>query len=321
MKILSKQEFAYDVSTITGFTDQTSTELITKSLLGAVTPQNITVRLGLKGTQQIQVMDSTLTFQEGGCGWSPSGTTTFEQVSLTVCPEKVNEALCPDDLYVTYQSLLLTKGQTEEDVPFASQILDFKAKQIQERIEKQLWTADTRSGDCYNGFAVVLISGATGVACSVSGTSFDVSVAYGTNGNPLYEVDKLINALDDEAMAREDLIVWMSYANFRKYVQALTAANYFQNYIGGTSTTNNMSAVHPNTNIKVIPTIGLNGSDSVIIGPAGYMFAGFDLMSDADRLDMWYSKDNDELRIRANYAYGAAVKTWSDINYFAVNGL
>ena len=171
MKILNKQEFAYDVATITGFTDQTSTELITKSLLGAVTPQNITVRLGLKGTQQVQVLDSTLNFQDGGCGWSPSGTTTYTQVALTVCPEKVNEALCPDDLYVTYQSLLLTQGQTETDVPFASQILDLKGRQIQERIEKQLWQAKTVSGDCYNGFITTIASGETGVAVSVALTT------------------------------------------------------------------------------------------------------------------------------------------------------
>lgn len=320
MKILSKQDFAYSVGTITGFTDQTSTELITKSLLGGVTASNITVRLGLKGTQQIQVLDSTLYPQDGSCGWTASGTTTYTQVSLTVCPEKVNEALCPDDLYSTYQSLLLTKGQTEEDVPFAEQIMDLKVAQIQQRIEQKLWTATTDGGDCFDGFKTTIASGQTGVA-AVAGTAFDVTKDYGTAGNPIYEVDLLINGLSDDAMSRDDLIVWMSHANFRKYVQALTKANYFQNYINGTSITDQMHAIHPNTNIKVLPTIGLNGVNSVVIGPAGFMFAGFDLLSDNDSMDMWYSKDNDEVRIRANYNYGSTVKTFSDINYFAVNSL
>ena len=320
MKILNKQDFAYSVGTITGFTDQTSTELITKSLLGGITASNIQVRLGLKGTQQIQVLDSTLYPQDGSCGWTASGTTTFTQVSLTVCPEKINEALCPDDLYSTYQSLLLVKGQTEEDVPFANQIAELKVKQIQARIESKLWTATVLGGDCFNGFKTTIASGQTGVAAS-AGTAFDVTKSYGTAGNPIYEVDLLINALDDDAMSRDDLQVWMSHANFRKYVQALTVANYFQNYINDTEITGQMSAIHPNTNIKVYPTIGLNGVNRVVIGPAGYMFAGFDLMSDADSMDMWYSKDNDEIRLRANYNYGSAVKTFSDINYFAVNGL
>lgn len=319
-KILNRQEFAYEVSTITGFTDQTSTELITKSLLGGITAQNVTVRLGLKGTQQIQVLDSTIYPKDGACGWDPTGKTQYTQVALTVCPEKVNEALCPDDLYSTYQSLLLTQGETEESVPFEEQIISVKSDQIKQRIEQKLWTATTSGGDCFDGYKSVIVSGASGVAAS-SGTAFDVSKSYGTAGNPIYEVDLLINALDDDAMSRDDLIVWMSFANFRKYVQALTAANYFQNYIGSTSTTDNMSAIHPNTNIKVLPTIGLNGEDTVIIGPSGYMFAGFDLLSDSESLDMWYSRDNDEIRIRANYNYGSAVKLWSDVNYFAVNGL
>jgi hypothetical protein len=122
-------------------------------------------------------------------------------------------------------------------------------------------------------------------------------------------------------MSRDDLRVFMSYANFRLYVQALTRANFFQNYIGSTDITGMMEATHPNTNVKVIPTIGLNGSNKVTIGPAEYMVVGFDLLSDSEKLTIWYSKDFDELRMRANYNYGVAIATFGSTAYFAVNGL
>ena len=99
MKNYSKEDFAYVVSSITGFTDQTSTELMMKALVGATTPKVTNVKLGIKGTQQIQILDSSPAFQAGACGWSPSGTTTFSQISLTVCPERINENLCPDALF------------------------------------------------------------------------------------------------------------------------------------------------------------------------------------------------------------------------------
>jgi hypothetical protein len=321
MKKYSKEDFSYVVSSITGFTDQSSQELMAKALIGATTPKYANVKLGIKGTQTLNLVDSTPVFQAGACGWSASGTTTLTQRDITVCPERINESLCPDSLYDTYQSMLLTPGQTEESVPFEQVIADLKVKQIQQRIEQQLWQATTAGGDCFDGFKTLIASGQTGVAVSASGTTFSPSAAYGSNGNPITEVDKLINALDDNAMAREDLVCFMSYANFRLYVQALTRANFFANYIGGTSVTASMEATHPNTNVLVIPTIGLNGSNQITIGPKEYTVVGFDLLQDHERLDIWWSRDNDEVRIRGNYNYGAQVAKFGSTAYFATNGL
>ena len=325
MKILSREQFAYDVASIGGYVDQVGGELLSKALIGATTPKYVNVRLGIKGTQALNLLNSTAYFQDGTCGWNPSGTTTFSQHNITTCAEKYNEALCYKDLYDTYQSMLMAPGQTQESVPFEQQIAELKVKQIQQRIEQQLWQATTAGGSCFNGFSL-LISQSTGntfasAVASSSGTTFSSSAAYGSAGNPITEVDKLINVLDDNAMSREDLRVFMSYANFRLYVQALTRANFFQNYIGSTDITGMMEATHPNTNVKVIPTIGLNGSAQVVIGPAEYMVVGFDLLSDHEKLVVWYSKDFDELRLRANYNYGATIATFGSTKYFATNGL
>jgi hypothetical protein len=320
MKNLSKENFSYVVSSITGFTDQLGGELLAKALIGATTPKYATVRLGIKGTQQLNLLDSNPAFQAGACGWNASGTTTFTQRSITVCPERVNEALCPDDLYPTYQSMLLQPGETETSVPFENVIADLKVKQIQQRIEQKLWQATTGGGDCFNGFKSLISTGTTGVANS-SGVTFSSSAAYGVSGNPITEVDKLINVLSDDAMSREDLVVFMSYANFRLYVQALTRANFFANYIGGTSVTADMEAIHPNTNVKVVPTIGLAGSNQVTIGPKAYTVVGFDLLSDHESMEVWYSKDFNEVRFRANYNYGAQIALFGSTAYFATNNL
>jgi len=324
MKNYSKEDFSYVVSSITGFTDQTSTELMMKALVGGTTAKVSNVKLGVKGTQQIQILDNSPAFQAGACGWSPSGTTTFSQISLTVCPERVNESLCPDALYSTYQSLLLQKGETEESVPFELEIGNLYVKKIQQRIEQKLWQATTAGGDCFQGFKALLVSGATGTAVSDTPTAFSSSATYGTNGNPITEVDKLINALDDNAQAVENLVVFMSYANYRLYVQALTRANFFQNYIGSSTVIGgeaNAFAVHPNSTVKVYPTLGLNGSGRVVIGPSDYFIVGFDALSDSEKLDMWWSRDNDEIRIRGNYNYGAALVRFAGVNYFATNNI
>jgi hypothetical protein len=324
MKILKKENFSYDVATIGSYVDQVGGELLSKALIGATTPKYVNVKLGIKGTQALNLLNSNIVFQAGECGWDPptGTTTTFTQRNITTCAEKYNEALCYQDLFETYQSMLMKPGQTQETVPFEQQIADLKVKQIQQRIEEKLWKATTAGGaDCFMGFKGLIVTGTTGVAASASGTTFSSSADYGANGNPITEVDKLINALSDDAMSREDLRVFMSYANFRLYVQALTRANFFTNYIGSSEITGNMEAVHPNTTVKVIPTIGLNGSNQVTIGPAEYMVVGFDLLSDHEKLVIWYSKDFDELRLRANYNYGAQIALFGSTVYFATNNL
>lgn len=320
MKILSKEQFAYDVASIGSYVDQVGGELLSKALIGGTTAKYSNVRLGVKGTQALNLLNSTAYFQDGTCGWTSSGTTTFTQSNITTCPEKYNEALCYKDLYDTYQSMLMAPGQTSETVPFEQQIADLKVKQIQQRIEQQLWQATTGTS-CFNGLKTLIASGQTGVAVSASGTTFSPTAAYGVNGNPITEVDKLINALDDNAMSREDLVVFMSYSNFRLYVQALVKANFFMNYIGGTDITSMMEATHPSTNVKIVPTIGLNGSNAVVIGPREYIVVGFDLLSDHEKLVIWYSKDFDELRLRANYNYGVTIAKFGSTAYFATNGL
>ena len=320
MKVYSKDEFSYVVSSITGFTDQSSQEIVAKALIGATTPANTTIKLGIRGTQQVQLLNSAPSFQDGACGWNASGTTTFTQVSLASQHERVNEELCFQQLWDTYQSLLLPPGQDPETVPFLNQIIDLKVKQIQQRIETKLWTATTAGGDSFNGFNTLIATGQTSVANS-SGTTFSASAAYGVSGNPITEVDKLISVLSDDALAFDDLVVFMSYSSFRLYNQALVKANFFQNYIGTTNVTNNMSAVHPSTNVKVLPTLGLAGSGKVVIGPAQYMFCGFDLMSDHEKMDAFWSRDFDVLKIRANYSYSAAIASFSGTNYFATNNV
>ena len=322
MKILKKENFSYDVATIGSYVDQVGGELLSKALIGATTPKYVNVKLGIKGTQALNLLNSNIVFQAGECGWDPptGTTTTFTQRNITTCAEKYNEALCYQDLFETYQSMLMKPGQTQETVPFEQQIADLKVKSIQQRIEQKLWQATTAGGaDCFMGFKGLIVTGTTGIGNS-SGTTFNTS-AYGTAGNPITEVDNLINALSDDAMSRDDLRVFMSYANFRLYVQALTKANFFANYIGSSEITGNMEAVHPNTNVKVIPTIGLNGSNKVTIGPAEYMVVGFDLLSDHEKLVIWYSKDFDELRLRANYNYGVTIATFGSTAYFATNNL
>lgn len=321
MKPMTKQQFAYDIaSNLTGFTDQSSTEILTGSLLGAPTAGVVNKRLNVKGSQNVQIMDSTISVQDQSCGWTSSGTTAFSAVTLATDHKAIKEDLCLADLYDTYQSLLLAPGQNSEDVPFLDQIFAKKAAQIADYTEKKLWQATIAGGDAFDGLKALIVSGATGVGHS-AGTAFDSSAAYGTAGNPLYEIDLMLAQVDDDFFSRQDGVIFMSPQNFLKYMSSLTQANFFANYIGGASVTGNMIVNHPNTNIEVRSTQGLGGSNKVVLFPKEYVIFGADLISpDGVGIDGWYSKDFDAFRLSAKWNYSIA-KTNFATKYFVTNNL
>lgn len=326
MKNYSKQDFDYVVSSISGFTDEVGGALLTKALMGATTVKEITQRVGIRGSQSLNLLDSAPVFQAGSCGWNSSGTTTYTQRNITVCQEKVNLEWCSNDLRDSYLSMFLEGGdlQINETTPFENVIAENILQQIQQRVETKIWNATVAGGDCFDGLAALMpTTGNSFTAVSVSGTAFNPAVAYGTNGSPIFEIDKLINALDANAQQLDDLKVFISVPAFRKYVQALTVANYFQNYIGASQQIGSMLnsyAIHPNSNVKVVPTIGIT-DDSAYILPARYTFFGTNLIDDSEKMDVFYSRDFDVLKGRAAYSYGAQVATFGSIKYFATNGL
>jgi len=56
MKILSREQFAYDVASIGGYVDQVGGELLSKALIGGTTARYANVRLGIKGTQALNLL-------------------------------------------------------------------------------------------------------------------------------------------------------------------------------------------------------------------------------------------------------------------------
>lgn len=325
MKNYSKQNFDYVVSTITGFTDEVGGALISKALMGATTVKELSQRVGIRGSQALNLLDSTPVYAAGSCGWSASGTTTYTQRTITVCPEKAQFEWCQDDLRDTYLSMFLEGGDLDinKQAPFENEVAANIVKHVQQRVENKIWNATVSGGDCYDGLKTLIASGETGVAVSVSGTAFNPAVAYGTNGNPIWEVDKLINALDSDAQQLESLKVFVSVANFRKYVQALTAANYFQNYIGGSEAIGSMSnafAFHPNANVKIVPTLGIT-DNYVALLPSELVFFGTNLIDDSEKIDVFYSRDFDVLKGMAKFSHGVQIAKFGSTNYYATNGL
>jgi len=292
-----KYDFGFNLSSLATYTDEVGGELIRRAILEGETAKIIKVQPGIKGSQAINLLDSTLEVQPGSCGWQSSGQTTYTQRDITVCQYKVNEALCPADLNDYWLGQLLTPGSTPETVPFEEQISILKTQQISQWIENEIWNASSAT-TCFSGF-IELVDNLTGSVITVSGTSAI------TSSNGLAQVDLLVEAIPDDVVNRTDWVVFMSHANYRKYLINYRTSNYYH-YSPETSY-EDFKTFHPATNILVHPVGGLNGSNKLVLAPAGYMVLGVDLLSDSETLKMFYSVDFDEVRLRSNFKVGVQI--------------
>lgn len=309
MKKYSNEKFGFDLTSLQTYTDEVGGLLLAEAIVKGKTAELCFVQQGVKGSQAINLLTSTLNVQDGSCGWNASGDTTFTQRDITVCDKKVNEALCPRDLNNYWASAFLNAGSYNEEVPFAEAIAELKVSQIQKYVEEQLWRATTGTS-CFDGFATLISTGTTGVVAVTGATGITAS-------NALAEVDKLVELLPNAVADRDDIIVWMSMANYRKYLINLRNSNYYQPWVVDGDQMSEYITLHPGTNIRVVGTNGIN-TDGVYMGPAEYMVVGVDLMSDEEALQMFYSKDNDEVRVRANFKIGAQI---AFPEYFVTNNL
>ena len=67
---MKKYNFNYDLTGLATYTDEVGGDLIAKAVLKGKTADYVRVQPGVKGTQAINLLDSTLSVQDGSCGWN-----------------------------------------------------------------------------------------------------------------------------------------------------------------------------------------------------------------------------------------------------------
>jgi hypothetical protein len=309
-----KYDFSFNLSSLATYTDQVGGELIRKAILEGETAKIIKVQPGVVGSQAINLLNSNLVVQDGTCGWDASGTTIYTQRNIQTCQYKVNESLCPRDLTDYWVGQLLQPGDYNETVPFEEQISILKTQQISQYCENLMWQA-TSASTCFSGFLELTAQFGTGQTTVTGGIVVTGQTAIASS-TALSQVDNLIEVIPDDVVNRTDWVVFMSHANYRKYLINYRTANYY--HYNPESSYEDFKTFHPATNILVHPVGGLSGSNRLVLAPAGYMVLGVNLMSDAETLKMFYSADFDEVRLRSNFSLGVQI-AWPQ--YVITNGL
>ncbi len=290
----------FNVSALADFNNELAGEFLVKSVIAGSTAEFVTVKEGIKYKEPLNLQEIDLVIQDGfGCVSTESGSATYTQRDLEVCQRSSHDGMCLRDLDKKYIGLLGPEGSYPETFAFASEYASQLVANFQKKNDQFIWTASTGSGDCISGLNTILVSG--------SAATF-VSQSAPTSDNILDIIDEQLENLNVDVQDRDDLTVFMSVSNFRKYIVGLRKAN---NYYYDPSSVENrgslLSAMHPFANLRVVGTVGLQGSDRIVTGPARHIVIGTDLVSDLDNFQLWYDINDDKLKHRIVTKLGVQV--------------
>ena len=295
---------AFDLSTLAPYTDELSLDLIQKAVLNTKLMEYVYVQPGLtSGTVAINLLSGDLTVTDRACGFEPSGDIDFTQVALTLKDKQVKMTACRADLLNYWTSMKMQAGAGAEDIPFAELISEYYVKKIAEYNEGYLI-----NGDGVTDGLVDIITVANG-AILAGGTP-----AAWTPTNALEQALDLYDSVGEAVKDREDLIMVVSPAAYRALTRSLVAANYFHyNSVDG-----NEIIILPGTNVRVVKSSGLIGSNNAFAGPSQFIVVGVGLVDDAESFKMMYDPFEDITKMAAYWRIGVNV---SQVDMFATNGL
>jgi hypothetical protein len=298
---------AFNVTGLTNYTNELSTELVVRSLFGSKTAAVLQaagqVQVGVKSAEALNILASDVFFQADGCGYNASGTTSFTQRVITVGKIKIEETLCPKTLEAKWLQTQMVPG-SPTSIPFEEQIGQEKASRIAKLIEVAMWQGDTVTSNTnpntnrFDGFTKIIdaVSASTIAGNTSSATAITVA-----NVEDL--IDNMYNAAPADIADADDLVLFVGIDTYKKYTTALRASNLFH-YAADSE---GMEIMIPATNVKMIAVGGLNGTNRMFLGRLSNFFVGTDLANEEEELKFWYSEDNDEVRFRASFKYGVQI--------------
>jgi hypothetical protein len=306
---------SFSLAGLQTYTDQLSTDLISKALLKPYSVSFLTVLAGkTAGTSAINLLNSNAYILDTTCGFNAStvgpggatgNSTVFSQLNLVVQSKMLKEQLCPSDLYQYWLSSQLSPGAYLESVPFEAQIADNKIANIQQYVENTIWQGD---GSNLDG----LLAQATVALGCISGTGAGITVPLAVN-TAFATIWALINKLSNALKQENDLYMYMSYNNYSIAVQSLMAQGnalitQYPNIANSTGDSPS-TFVWPGTNVTIAACPGLNVDNHIILGPKKYAYFGTGLLDDMDSFKMYYDPSQDIVNLMGKWRMGTSIYT------------
>ena len=299
--------FGFDIAALPAYTDQLSLDLISKVVLKTDLLDFVDLRSGFtSGTVAINLVDAALPVSALSCGFTPDGQVTYTQVNVTIDSLQSKTTMCVEDLRSVYQSAFMNAGTGNDFIPFENVISESYSDKLRKYNEGYLINGAGAAGTG---------TGLKAQITSAAGANLQAGTpAAWTAANAFSQALDLYDAIAESVKDRDDLIMVVSPDAYRALVRALVAQNLFHfNSVEG-----NDILILPGTNVTVVKSSGLVGSDNKFAGPGKMIIAATGLTDELDSFRFFYDEAADVMRFRAAWRLGVGV---GEVNLFATNDM
>jgi len=312
---------AFDVSTLVDYINQESTNLISRLYFSNKSQEYFgTVMTGIKLTDAIQLLNVSATPQtDSTCGNTASGSTTFTQRTITVGAIKYHDTLCPITLRAKWTQKLLRPGSRGEveSLTFEQEIADNVINLVREHVEVMDWQGDTTSWSAflnkYDGLIKLIDAAGTAIAGNTTSITTGTGITTGSTGNADTIIENIALARPEALKNAPNQILFAGTDTFDKYAKTLRDKNLFN--VDQTMWKSYVMEVI-GYNILLVGVPGLSGTNRLFLGQEDNFILGVDLENEYEDFDMWYSKDDDNIKYTVRFKRGVNVAKPSEIVQF-----
>lgn len=290
---------AYDVTALPSYVEQRRLPLLAAAILKGKTVEVINRQSGVKGKAALNIVNVDATFADGSsCGFTDGGNDEWSQRVIETVLLKVEKEWCWKDLIGYWNEYEYRVIAGDKSLAFEEFFLNEVAKKIAAQIEVLIW----------QGSASPAVNGLLDIFTAASQT-----IAASTGTTDLENIQEVYQAIPEAVLDRA--AIFCDAGVFRGAVANLVAANlYHYNPEAPVD-----EFVLPGTNCRVIKVNGLNnateqGKSKLIVGadPMNLVY-GYDIEDSDKALDVWYSRDNDTIRLRCTFNAGTQIAFPSEV--------
>ena len=294
-----------DVSALSDFNNEVAGKVVPKIVFEGYTTSILPIQEGIKFQEPLNIFEVDLQIQSGDCVSNASGSFDATQRTISVTQRTSYDGLCLDNLNPKYLGIsALDRGSYNETFKLASIYTEQIVNQMKKADDAFLWGAGQ--------FGTFTSASTAGVVIP------DAATGSVSSATILGITDAMIENLSDDVADRDDLTIWMSVSNFRKFITALRGINNYYFDPGSISNrTGILQVAYPFQNVKVVGTSGISG-DRIALMPDAYAVVGVDLLSDVENFQLWYDINADQLKHRLKSKLGSQV---AFPEYIVSNGL
>jgi hypothetical protein len=296
--------YGFDISALPAYTDQESLGLISKVVLKTDLLDYVDLRSGFtSGTVAINLVDADLPVSALSCGWTSDGEVTYSQVNVTIESLQSKTEMCVESLRSVYQSAFMNAGTGNDFIPFEEVISESYSDKLRKYNE----------GFLINGFGAT--TGLKAQITSANGANLQGGTPAAWDATNAFEQAlDLYDAIDESVKDRDDLIMVVSPDAYRALVRSLVAQNLYH----FDSVSGNDVVILPGTNVTVVKSSGLVGSNYKFAGPGKMILAATGLTDELDSFRFFYDEAADVMKFRAAWRLGVGV---GEVNLFATNDM